>query len=103
MVESDLNITQILKSIGWRRRLTTYNETTSWLKSWMGLADLKDGEEFLDFKEHLLELEIAPERTCTLITRMVGLKALCRSPYNHCLSTEEVCANMSGHSSCLSQ
>ncbi len=69
----------------------------------MGLADLKDGEKFLDFKEHVLELEIAPERTCTLITRMVGLKALCKSPYNHCLSTEEVCANMSGDSSCLSQ
>jgi hypothetical protein len=44
-------------------------KTTSWLKSWMGLADLKDGEKFLDFKEHVLELEIAPERTCTLITK----------------------------------
>ncbi len=55
-------------------------KTTSWLKSWMGLADPEFGEEFLDFKEHVLELEIAPERTCTLITRMVGLKALCRSP-----------------------
>ncbi len=50
-------------------------KTTSWLKSWMGLADLKDGDKFLDFKEHVLEHEIALERTCTLITRMVGSRS----------------------------
>ncbi len=69
----------------------------------MELADFEDVEEFLDFKEHVLELEIAPERTYILITRMVGLEALCRSPYNHFMSIEEVCAYMSRHSSCLSQ
>jgi hypothetical protein len=35
-----------------------------------GAGWLEDGDKFLDFKEHVLELEIAPERTYTLIRRM---------------------------------
>ncbi|KAH9550909.1 hypothetical protein CY35_10G096900 [Sphagnum magellanicum] len=44
-----------------KEHLATYDEDEFMTEELDGLADLEDDDEFLDFEEHVLELEITPE------------------------------------------
>jgi hypothetical protein len=44
-----------------KEHLATYDEDDFMAEELDGLADLEDDDEFLDFEEHVLELEITPE------------------------------------------
>lgn len=79
-----------------------WRQLHGWRAGW-GWLTSKMVKSFLILRSMFWNLRLPLRELVPWSQRMVGLEALCKSPYNHCLSTEEVCANMSGDSSCLSQ
>jgi hypothetical protein len=65
-----------------KEHLATYDEDDFMAEELDGLAGLEDDDEFLDFEEHVLELEIAPESLYPDHENGRSQSTF-RSPYNH--------------------